>query len=108
MVQMMGQDETQVIANHKYICNHFLVVHLAGQWPQIGSTGSEFRMAIETTVSGVASNVATRSWGARRERFAVSCLRDLGQASRTQRKPMLPVELSGVLRVRAATRYRLQ
>jgi hypothetical protein len=98
MIQMMGQDETEVIANHKYICNHFLVVHLARQWPQIGLTGSEFRLAIENTVSGVASNIATRSWGARR----------LGQASRTQRKPMLPVELSDVLRVRAATRYRWQ
>jgi hypothetical protein len=29
-------------------------------------------------------------------------------ASRTQRKPMLVVELSGVFAVRAATRYRLQ
>ena len=55
MVQMMGQDETQAIANHKYICNHFLVVHLAGRWPQIGLTGREFRDAIENTVSGVAS-----------------------------------------------------
>ena len=71
MVQMMGQDETQVIANHKYICNHFLVVHLAGQWPQIGLTGREIREAIENTVSGVAPNVATRGWGARRARFEV-------------------------------------
>ncbi len=68
MVQMMGQDETQDIANHKYICNHFLVVHLAGRWPQIGLTGREFRVAIENTVPGVASNVATRSWDVKRER----------------------------------------
>ncbi len=47
MVQMMGQEETQAIANHKYICNHFLVVRLAGQRPQIGLTRSEFRVAIE-------------------------------------------------------------
>ena len=30
------------------------------------------------------------------------------QASTAHRKPMLPVELSGVLALRAATRYRLQ
>ena len=71
MVQMMGQDETQDIANHKYICNHFLVVHLDGRWPQIGLEGSEFREANEITVSGAASNVATRGWGARRKRFEV-------------------------------------
>ncbi len=47
MVQMMDQDETRAIANHKYICNHFLVVRLAGRWLQIGLTRSEFRVAIE-------------------------------------------------------------
>lgn len=32
---------------------------------------------------------------------------ELPQGSRAQRKPMFPVELSGVFEVRAATRYRL-